>query len=81
MYTTAIGGRKKHFAACENKGLLANPSLVPDHFKAPTLESERGQTIIKLPLSLPYDGETSNCDAAVERFQNCLGKISMRPKE
>lgn len=31
----------------------------PDHFKGPTLESERGQTVIKLPLSLPYDGETS----------------------
>lgn len=52
-----------------------------DHFKAPTLESERGQTVIKLRLSLPCDGETSNCDAAVERFQNCPGKISMRPKE
>lgn len=30
-----------------------------DYFKGPTLESERGQTVIKLPLSLPYDGETS----------------------
>lgn len=41
----------------------------PDYFKGPTLESERGQTVIKLPLSLPYDGETL-CDVAVERFQN-----------
>lgn len=41
----------------------------PDYFKGPTLESERGQAVIKLPLSLPYDGETL-CDAAVERFQN-----------
>jgi len=41
----------------------------PDHFKAPTLESERGQTVIKLPLSLPYDGETSHCDVAVERLK------------
>lgn len=41
----------------------------PDYFKGPTLESERGQTVIKLPLSLPYDGETL-CEAAVERFQN-----------
>lgn len=41
----------------------------PDYFKGPTLESERGQTVIKLPISLPYDGETL-CDAAVERFQN-----------
>lgn len=41
----------------------------PDYFKRPTLESERGQTVIKLPLSLPYDGETLR-DAAVERFQN-----------
>lgn len=41
----------------------------PDYFKSPTLESERGQTVIKLPLSLPYDGETLR-DAEVERFQN-----------
>lgn len=41
----------------------------PHYFKGPTLESERGQAVIKLPLSLPYDGETL-CDAAVERFQN-----------
>ena len=53
----------------------------PDHFKALTLESERGQTVIKLPLSLPYDGETSNCDAAVERFQNCFDQISMGHNE
>lgn len=58
--------------SCENAALLANPSLLSTPLqKAPVSESERSQTVIKLLLSLPYDGETSNCDAVVERFPNC----------
>lgn len=48
----------------------------PDHFKGPTLESERGQTVIKLPLSLPYDGETS-VTLQWKDFKMAMKKISM----
>lgn len=48
----------------------------PDYFKGPTLESERGQTVIKLPLSLPYDGETS-VTLQWKDFKMAMKKISM----
>lgn len=81
MHTTGIDGRKNCLLLVKTRGCWLIRLYSLDHFKAPTLESERGQTVIKLPLSLPYDGETSNCDAAVERFQNWPHKISVGHKE
>lgn len=58
MHTTAIRGRKNCLLLVKTRDCWIIRLYSPDHFKAPTLESERGQTVIKLLLSLPYDGET-----------------------
>lgn len=81
MHTTAIGGRKNCLLLVKTRGCWLIRLSSPDHFKAQTLESERGQTVIKLPLSLPYDGETSNCDATVERSKNGPDTISIAHTE